>query len=45
MHGDHRLLFAAPGLYERVSRAQVDEVAREIFNPERRTVGVLRPLA
>jgi len=45
MHGDHRLLFAAPGLYERVSRAQIDEVAREIFNPERRTVGVLRPLA
>jgi zinc protease len=45
MHGDYRLLFAAPGLYERVSRAQIDEVAREIFNPERRTVGVLRPLA
>jgi zinc protease len=45
MHGDHRLLFAAPGLYERVSRAQVEQVAREIFNPERRTVGVLRPLA
>ena len=42
MHGDHRLLFAAPGLYERVSRAQVEQVAREIFNPERRTVGVLR---
>jgi zinc protease len=45
MHGDHRLLFAAPALYERVSRAQVEQVAREIFNPERRTVGVLRPLA
>jgi zinc protease len=45
MHGDHRLLFDAPGLYEGVSRAQVEQVAREIFNPERRTVGVLRPLA
>ncbi|MGA2563036.1 MAG: pitrilysin family protein [Steroidobacteraceae bacterium] len=44
MHGDHRLLFAAPELYERVSRADVEQVARTLFNPERRTVGVLRPL-
>jgi zinc protease len=45
MHGDYRLAFAAPELYERVSRAQVEQVAREVFNSERRTVGVLRPLS
>jgi zinc protease len=45
MHGDHRLLFSAPGAYEGVQRAQVEEIARAVFNPERRTVGVLRPTA
>jgi zinc protease len=44
MHGDHRLLFAAPEVYEAVTREQVQQVARAVFNPERRTVGILRPL-
>jgi zinc protease len=43
MHRDHRALFAAPQAYERVTCADVLEVARQIFNPERRTVGVLQP--
>lgn len=44
LHGDYRLLFSAPERYERVTRAEVLEVARAVFNSERRTVGVLRPL-
>jgi zinc protease len=44
MHGDHRLLFSAPETYERVTRAQVQEVARAVFDPQRRTVGMLQPL-
>ncbi len=45
MHGDHRLLFSAPAAYENVQRSQVEAVARAVFNPVRRTVGVLRPTA
>ena len=45
LHGDYRLLFAAPGRYEQVTREQILEVARAVFRPERRTVGLLRPLA
>jgi zinc protease len=44
MHGDHRLLFSAPETYERITREQVQQVARAVFDPERRTVGMLRPL-
>jgi zinc protease len=44
MHGDHKLLFSAPESYERVTREQVQQVARAVFDPERRTVGMLRPL-
>jgi len=44
MHGDHRLLFSAPETYERVTREQVQSVARTVFDAERRTVGMLRPL-
>ncbi len=44
MHGDHRLLFGAPERYEAVTREDVLQVARAVFNGERRTVGILRPL-
>ena len=43
MHGDYKLLFAAPQAYERVTRASVAKVARQVFNPDKRTVGVLLP--
>ena len=41
MHHDYRLLFAAPDAYERVTRAEVMDIARRVFHPDRRTVGVL----
>jgi zinc protease len=44
MHDDHRLLFSAPEAYERVTLEQVNAVARTVFDPRRRTVGLLRPL-
>jgi len=44
MHGNHQLLFSAPESYERVTREQVQSVARAVFDPGRRTVGMLRPL-
>ncbi len=44
MHGDYGRLFAAPDLYERVGVDDVVQIARQVFNPARRTVGVLRPL-
>ena len=43
MHQDYRLLFAAPDHYGRVTRADVADIARQVFNPHRRTVGVLQP--
>lgn len=43
MHRDYRLLFAAPGVYERVTRDDVAQIAAQVFNPERRTVGILKP--
>jgi zinc protease len=43
MHGDYRLLFAAPEAYERVTREDVASIARQVFNTDRRTVGVLVP--
>jgi zinc protease len=45
MHHDYRLLFAAPEVYERVTRDDVSQIATQVFNPERRTVGILNPLA
>jgi zinc protease len=43
MHGDHRRLFSAPEAYEGVTREEILAVARAVFNPARRTVGVLQP--
>jgi zinc protease len=45
LHGDYRKLFAAPAAYERVTAAQVLAVARDVFKPEQRTVGLLLPSA
>jgi zinc protease len=45
LHGDYHKLFAAPAAYERVTAAQVLAVARDVFKPQQRTVGVLRPRA
>ncbi|MBS0387413.1 MAG: insulinase family protein [Proteobacteria bacterium] len=45
MHGDYRKLFTAPDAYERVTAADVLAVARDVFKPEHRTVGVLLPRA
>jgi zinc protease len=45
LHGDYRKLFAAPEAYERVTAADVLAVARAVFNPQHRTVGVLVPRA
>ncbi|HVN98706.1 MAG TPA: pitrilysin family protein [Steroidobacteraceae bacterium] len=45
LHGDYRKLFAAPDAYERVSAADVLAVARDVFKPAHRTVGVLVPRA
>jgi len=44
MRGDYRALFTAPQLYERVTREEVQAIAREVFDPAKRTVGVLRAL-
>ena len=43
MHGDYKRLFAAPDGYERVTREDVASIARQVFNADKRTVGVLRP--
>jgi zinc protease len=43
LHGDYRKFFAAPAAYERVTTAQVLAVARDVFKPQHRTVGVLLP--
>jgi zinc protease len=43
MHGDYRLLFAAPQAYETVTREHVLAAARQVFDTRRRTVGVLAP--
>jgi zinc protease len=43
MRGDYALLFSAPDAYERVTRADVARIARQVFNPDKRTVGVLLP--
>jgi zinc protease len=42
-HGDYRKLFTAPEAYEQVTREQLLAVARDVFQPAHRTVGVLQP--
>ncbi len=42
LHGEHSKLFGAPALYEAVTRDDVAAVARAVFDPDRRTVGILR---
>jgi zinc protease len=42
-HGDWHKLFDAPARYEQVTREQIRKVAGRIFDPARRTVGVLLP--
>jgi zinc protease len=43
MHGDYKLLFTAPEAYERVTREDVLAIARQVFDPDKRTIGVLQP--
>jgi len=38
-------MFDAPGQFERVTREQVQAVAREILDRSKRTVGVLVPVS
>jgi zinc protease len=42
-HGDWLKMFDAPAQYERVTREQIQAVAREILDQRKRTVGVLVP--
>ena len=42
-HGDWLKLFDAPAQFARVTREQVQSVAREILDRRKRTVGVLLP--
>ncbi len=42
-HGDWAKLFDAPAQFEKVTREDIQAVAREILDPRRRTVGVLVP--
>jgi zinc protease len=42
-HGDWARLFTAPGEFERVTAADIQAVAREVLNANRRTVGILLP--
>ena len=44
-HGDWLKMFDAPAQFERVTREQVQAVAREILDRRKRTVGVLMPVA
>ncbi len=41
--GDYRKLFTAPDRYERVTRAEIQALARKTFDEKNRTVGVLYP--
>ena len=41
--GDYHKLFTAPERYERVTRAQIQDLARRTFDEKNRTVGVLIP--
>jgi zinc protease len=42
-HGDWLKLFDAPAQFDRVTRAEIQAVAREVLDKKRRTVGVLVP--
>jgi zinc protease len=42
-HGDWLKLFDAPAQFDRVTRAEIQAVAREVLDSKRRTVGVLVP--
>jgi zinc protease len=42
-HGDWSKLFEAPAQFEKVTRADIQAVAREILDRRRRTVGILLP--
>ncbi|MGH8140246.1 MAG: M16 family metallopeptidase [Steroidobacteraceae bacterium] len=42
-HGDWRRLFDAPAQFDKVTRSQVQAMAREILDVRRRTTGVLIP--
>jgi zinc protease len=42
-HGDWQKLFDAPAMFENVSRADLQGLAREMLDRRRRTVGVLLP--
>jgi zinc protease len=42
-HGDWAKLFTAPGEFERVTAADVQAIAREVLDANRRTVGILLP--
>ena len=42
-HGDWQKLFDAPALFDRVTRTEVQTVARDLLDKRRRTVGVLVP--
>jgi zinc protease len=43
IQGDHRRLFGAPEICQRVAPQELLQVARAIFQPARRTVGMLKP--
>jgi len=43
LHGDYRKLFTAPERYERVTRAEIQSLARKTFEEKNRTVGTLIP--
>jgi zinc protease len=45
LHGDYRRLFEAPDTYQRVTREDIAQIAQQVFNTERRTVGILEPQA
>jgi zinc protease len=42
-HGDWAKLFEAPAQFDKVTREDIQAVARDIFDPRRRTIGVLVP--
>ena len=43
MRGDYRTLFTSPERFEKVTRAEVQTLAKRIFTEKNRTVGVLIP--
>ncbi len=44
-HGDYRKLFAVPDQYDAVDKAALQAIAKTIFDPLRRTVGMMVPPA